>query len=183
MAELIERTSLIDPRLIFEKAGVEEGQTVAELGCGHEGYYIFLLARFIGDSGKLYAVDIQKRVLANIAARARTENCSIIETVWSDLERYGAARIPNESAHHAFLINTLFQTTDHNTVMREAYRMLRHGGRLTVVEWLPSGVPFGPSIERRVRPEALELLANEVGFRTATRFSAGPYHYALIFEK
>ncbi|MBI5229836.1 MAG: class I SAM-dependent methyltransferase [Candidatus Magasanikbacteria bacterium] len=183
MGEVIGGTTLIDPQLIFNKARVEEGQTVAELGCGHVGHYVFSLARMIGKNGMLYAVDIQKKILDNISARARVEQLSHIETVWSDLEIYGAARVPAESLHHAFLINTLFQTTQHITVLREAYRLLRHGGHLTVVEWLPSGVPFGPSIERRVRPDALENQANQAGFKTFARFSAGQYHYVLIFEK
>lgn len=183
MGEVLGGATLIDPQLIFHKAHVEEEQCVAEFGCGHVGHYVFPLARMLGKNGKLYAIDIQKKILDNISARARMEQLSQIETVWSDLESYGATRVLVESLHHVFLINTLFQTTNHADVLREAYRLLRHGGRLTVVEWLPSGVPFGPSMERRVRPAALEDQANQVGFRVFTRFSAGPYHYGLIFEK
>lgn len=183
MGEVIGGTTLIDPKLIFHKAHVEEGQTVAEFGCGHVGHYVFPLARILGKNGKLYAIDIQKKILDNISIRAQVEQMTNIETVWSDLEMYGATRVKEESVHHVFLINTLFQTVKHIEVLREAYRLLRHGGRLSVVEWLPSGVPFGPSIERRVRPDALEQQANQAGFRTYTRFSAGPYHYGLIFEK
>jgi len=201
MGEVIGGATLIDPQLIFKKAHVEESQIVAELGCGHVGHYVFPLARMLGKDGTLYAVDIQKKILDNIAARALVERLiqkkildniaaralverlANIKIVWSDLEKVGAARVPEGSLHHAFLINTLFQTAQHANVLREAYRLLSHGGRLTVVEWLPSGVPFGPSIERRVRPDILEEQANDVGFRVFTRFSAGPYHYALIFEK
>ena len=183
MGEVIGGATLIDPQLIFKKAHVEESQIVAELGCGHMGHYVFPLARMLGKDGTLYAVDIQKKILDNIAARALVERLANIKIVWSDLEKVGAARVPEGSLHHAFLINTLFQTAQHANVLREAYRLLSHGGRLTVVEWLPSGVPFGPSIERRVRPDILEEQANDVGFRVFTRFSAGPYHYALIFEK
>lgn len=181
--EITGGNKLIDPIAVLQKAGLKEKMQVADLGCGAVGHYVFPAARLVGKDGRVFAVDILKSVLENIEKRAHLENLENIITVWSDLERFGAAKIESSSLDAGMLMNTLFQTKDRTMVLKEAVRLLKVGGKLMVVDWLLTGAPFGPPIEGRVDPFWVESEADKLGLRLQTRFSPGQYHYGLIFEK
>jgi ubiquinone/menaquinone biosynthesis C-methylase UbiE len=67
-------TQMFDINLILHKIAVKENQTVAELGCGHFGHFVFPVARLVGKNGTLYAVDILQVVLDEIKRRAYIAN-------------------------------------------------------------------------------------------------------------
>lgn len=52
---------------------VKPGMSVADIGCGM-GYFSIGLARIVGESGKVYSVDIQKKMLDILLKRARQKN-------------------------------------------------------------------------------------------------------------
>lgn len=183
MLEITGGNKLIDSVFVLEKAGIREKMQVADLGCGTVGHYVFPAAKMVGKDGRVYAVDILRHVLENIEKRAHLENLENIITVWSDLERYGAARIPSESLDAAFIFNTLFQIKDRPMALKEAVRMLKLGGKLAVVDWLLTSAPLGPPVEGRVDPAWIEVEADKLGLRLIQRFKAGKYHYGLVFEK
>lgn len=176
-------SKLLDPNFLLQKLAVRQKMIVADLGCGAVGHFVFPTAHLVGKDGQVYAVDIQKSILQNIEKRAETENLENIVCVWSDLERYGATKVESESVDAALLINMLFQNKDRLTILKEARRLLKIGGRLLVVDWMLTDAPFGPPLEGRVDPAWVEQMADNLGLRLKERFTAGKYHYGLIFEK
>ena len=68
--------ALLDPlRRLFKhpkrliEPYVKEGQVVADLGCG-SGYYTLALAELVGSTGKVYAIDLDKRAIRTLAGKA-----------------------------------------------------------------------------------------------------------------
>lgn len=173
----------LHPLAVLKELGIREKMRVADLGCGAAGHYVFPLADLVGEEGKVYAVDVQKKVLEPLARQAQTENKEHIETVWSDLENYGAAEIEPASLDMALLLNVLYQMRDRLTALREAARLLRVGGRLVTVDWLTTGAPMGPPVEQRVRHDWLEDAADQLGLRVWRRFRPSQHHFGIIFEK
>lgn len=55
------RQLLQNPKRILEKY-VQPGMTILDLGCG-TGYFTIEIARLLGDSGKVFAADVQKGML------------------------------------------------------------------------------------------------------------------------
>jgi ubiquinone/menaquinone biosynthesis C-methylase UbiE len=174
---------LLNPRLLLERAGIGHGQRVADLGCGAMAYFTLQAARQVGERGQVYAVDIQREVLSSVDSRARLAGLTNVRTVWSDLEKVGAATIPPATLDAVLLVNTLFQLNDHAAAMAEAVRLLRPGGRMLVADWKSIGAPFGPSSERRVSPGRVRELAVAAGFTLVEEFEAGPYHFGQVYEK
>lgn len=177
--------SLIDPLRIFTQAEVGFGQTVADLGVGGAGYFALQAAKIVGERGRVYGVDIQKSALSNLESRARMAGIHNIITVWSNLEIVGAAKkIANQSIDTALIINVLFQSRDKkDRILAEAYRMLKSGGMLVVVDWKRAGSPLGPTHELRVHAEDIERMATAAGFEMTKRFEPGDYHFGLLFKK
>ncbi len=168
---------------IFDRLSIEEGMKIGDLGCGNLGYFSLPAAELVGDKGVVYAVDVLKNVLESVDSRARRRGLDNIKTVWSNLELVGATDIPSESLDFAFLINILFQAENHQAIFQEAYRLLKVGGRLLIIDWLRRSSPFGPEVSRRPKKEELKKIADYSGFKAVDEFEAGRYHYGLIFRK
>jgi ubiquinone/menaquinone biosynthesis C-methylase UbiE len=175
---------LLDPQQLLEKElSLQFGHQVADMGCGGAGYFTLPAARLVGSRGKVYAVDILKSALAGVVSKAKLENILNIECVWSDIERVGATKIPPESLDDALLVNIMFQSRKNEEMLREAYRLLKLGGKLLVVDWKVEPTPFGPPVSNRLPPQTIKQLAMKIGLTVVKEFEAGPYHYGFVLVK
>ncbi len=175
--------SFLDPEHILHYAGVIVGQTVADIGCGG-GYFVFPAARLVGERGRVYGVDILKSALSSLASQARMYGLSNVVPVWSDAEvKNGARAIPNGTVDYTFLVQLFSQTKDHASVLDEAARITKKDGHLVVVDWKSDKLAISPQKKYHVLPETIKQLAGQHGFKLAKEFSAGAYHYGLIFQK
>lgn len=171
--------------MIINRVQLKPGEVVGDLGTGREGRMAIAAGKIIGDHGKVYAVDVVKAILPVVATKAKLVGVNTIQTVWSDLEVYGAARaIADQTLTVAFMITVLFQSQKRYDMLHEAARMLQPGGRLVVVDWKPgTHTPFGPSEDRRVHASEVEHYAEQLNLKLVEQFEAGPYHWGLIFMK
>ncbi|MFA5023905.1 MAG: class I SAM-dependent methyltransferase [Patescibacteria group bacterium] len=179
----IKKTALFNIETILNKMTISEKQRIAELGCGNFGFFVFPSARLVGRQGKVYAVDILKSTLEDIKKQAKKENLPQIEVVWSNLEIFKATNIETSSLDSAFLINILHQSEKKVEMLREAIRLLKRGGQLLIIEWKNVDLPFGPSLEKRVKLDSLRGAVTKLGLEIKEEFEAGPYHYGLILIK
>lgn len=177
------KTNLFDIQAILSKMCIGEGQRVAELGCGNFGFFVYPLARLVGRQGKVYAVDIIKSTLEVINKEAKKDNLPQIETIWSNLEKFKATQIENSSLDSALLVNVIHESDKKIEILRESIRLVKRGGTLLIVEWKSTDLPFGPSIENRVKIDSLKNAAPKIGLALKEEFEAGPYHYGLILTK
>ena len=168
---------------VITKVQLIEGMNVAALGCGNLGYFIIPMAKVIGKEGKAYAVDILKDVLDAVRSRAKFEGITNLETVWSNLEKFGSTKIPQESLDADFLINVLFQNKNHEEILKEAARLLKKGGKLIVIDWKKIGIPFGPPVEIRVESAQIKGLASKLNLQLLEETEFGDYFWGLILQK
>ena len=174
--------NFLTPEKIVQSFDIESGDHIADIGAGH-GYFTIPLAKAAGDDGKVYAIDIQKSVLEIIRARAKAEYLLNIEIFQKDLEQENGSGIQNDFLDFVLVANILFQHEKKTIVFREAYRILRKGGRMAVIDWNEEASPLGPPKTMRVRKEDVRLLAQDAGFEFEKEFDAGNYHYGLLFRK
>jgi len=174
---------LIDPHLLFEKVQLRDGMHVADLGCGRTGHIVFPAAKILGERGLIYAVDVLKEVLGAIQKRAASSAIHNVHTVWSDIEQYGKTAIPTKGLDVVFLVNTLVQTDDHATALKESTRLLKDKARLLVVDWSKTGLPFGPEDARFVDFENILAWAKKNNFIVQEDFSVGNYHRGLVLYR
>jgi ubiquinone/menaquinone biosynthesis C-methylase UbiE len=115
------------PRLdVLKEAGIESGVCTLDYGCG-PGSYILPLAKLVGPSGKIYALDIHPlaiKKVKKIAARKGIEN---IETIESDC-RTG---LSDNHVNVVLLYDTFHNLSQPDDVMGELHRVLKSDGTLS----------------------------------------------------
>ena len=171
-----------DPKTIIKHFQLYEGMTVADFGTG-SGAYALALARAVGREGRVYAIDIQKELLARLAREADTLGLrNIVEIIWSNLEEANGTKLADASVDFIVIANLLFQTSAKYTLVCEARRILRAGGQIALIDWSGSFGGLGPRPEEVLSPEEAKRIFLEAGFTFAKDFPAGDHHYGLMFS-
>ncbi|MDD4995262.1 MAG: methyltransferase domain-containing protein [Patescibacteria group bacterium] len=176
-------SELINAATLLAQGAIRQGMKVADLGCGSTGHFVFAASELVGKDGIVYAVDIQKGALDGVESRTRLEGAENVKTVWSDIEMFGATRIPAASLDLVLLVNNLFLAKNKSELAREIIRLMVPGGRLIVADWKMTQAPFGPSVNDRISPEEAKNVFSKAGMRLEKEFEAGKYHYGLVFVK
>jgi len=177
------KTNLLNIDLILEKAKINEGFRIGDLGCGRGGHFTFLSAERVGKKGLVYAVDIMKNNLAIITKEAKELNLPQIMPIWSDIETYGATKIDKESLDVVFLVNILHESSKPLDIIKESLRLLKKSGKVVIVDWKKISSPIGPDLSTRLNKETLISAVNKIGLSLEEEFEAGKYHFGLVFIK
>ncbi len=158
------------------------GMTVADFGSGG-GAYVQAIAPLIGNTGYVYAIDVQQDLLRRIKSDAHKRGHENVEIIWSDLERAGGSKIAADHVDRVLISNLLFQLDDKAAPLREAFRILKPGGVLMIIDWSESFGGMGPHAKMVVKREAAYGAAERAGFVFVRDFDAGAHHYGLIFKR
>ena len=112
---------------VLAALNLRTGEQVLEVGCGG-GFYTNQLARFVGPTGRVCAIDISADQIA-----AAQQRCA--EFAWAECRDADIASPPyRDSEFDAVLaVQVLEYVADLDAGLSQIHRMLRPGGRLIVV--------------------------------------------------
>jgi len=118
------------PDKVIAALGLKPGDIVADLGSGG-GYFTFRLAQAVAPNGKVYAVDVDRDMIALVGERARKEAPSMVETILAK---------PNDPALPATVDLVFTSNTYHHIDDRVAYftnlrKYLRPAGRVAIIDF------------------------------------------------
>ena len=167
--------------MIIDRLEIKEGMFVGDFGCG-TGYFSFPLAKKVGLSGCVYALDILQEKLETVDSEARVLGLSNIITKRANLELIGGSKLEEESLDWVCLVNMLFQNKNKKLVLDETKRVLKKGGKVLVVEWNNNNF-FGPEKQIRVFQDEISKLALDCGLSLIQEIPVSDFHYGLVLKK
>lgn len=171
----------LDTQRIISELQLTDGMHVGDFGAG-SGFFTAEAARKVGESGRIYAVDVQLGPLEAIQSRAESMGLKNIEIVRADLEVLGGTNIPSDALDIVLLANVLFQSEQKDNIVAEAYRTLKSGGKLLIIDWRKGGGGAVPD-EMRSDPQSMQAVVTAQGFRLEREVEAGIFYFGQLYIK
>lgn len=161
----------------------KRGDKIADVGCG-SGYFSYKFSPLVGDSGKIYAIDIKQEHLNFLNDFFREENIKNIKTITSRSDNICL----NDKVDYAYMcslyhiIYGVLSEPDRESFIESIKKSLKKDGRLIIVDNGPVNdetLPYhGPYISKELIIAQLAYY----GFRLEKYEQIIPQRYILIFK-
>lgn len=167
--------------LLIKALDLKPGMKVADIGAG-SGTISRLMAPRVLPKGTVFAVDIQKEMLAALTQKAKKDGILNITPILGHVDR---SELPPQSVDLAIMVDVYHELSHPYEMMKDLSRILKPGGILALVEYRGEDpkVPIKELHKMTLAQIKKELGLKEFGLsfkRVDTRL---PRQHLVFFEK
>ena len=158
---------------------LEAGDTVADIGAG-TGYFSLPMAKTVGTTGRVLAVDIQPEMLAIIEERMQRAGIANITRI---LGTEADPRLPEGAVDLVLMVDAYHEFSYPMEVMSHVHTALSDRGKVVLVEYRgeDESVPIKPLHKMTVKQATREMSA--VGLELHDILDDLPWQHVMIFQK
>ena len=168
------------PYEVIERMKLEAGGVVADIGCG-TGYYARKIAKEVGDSGKVYGVDIQPEMLEYLKEYCTKEGVTNVVPVLGETAN---PNLPAGSCDWMILADVYHEFQDPEPMLEAMRNSLKPDGRIVLLEYRLEG-DSAAHIKKDHRMSVEQVLAEwePAGFELIERYEFLPSQHFFVFRK
>jgi ubiquinone/menaquinone biosynthesis C-methylase UbiE len=173
-----EREQEENTSLLLKNLALKPGMVIADIGAG-SGYHSTLLSNMVGN-GKVYAVDVEREMIAFLKDRIKREGKKNILPVLSTEKNVA---LPANSVDQMLLVDVYHEFSFPYEMVISMLEALKPGGKLVLVEFRAEdpNVPIKTIHKMSERQAVKEFKA--AGFTFEKNISNLPWQHCLIFRK
>ena len=158
---------------------LKEGMTVADVGCGN-GYHSLVMAKLVGDRGKVLCVDIQQKMLDLLKQRAKKENISNYELIKG---KYTDPMLPKGKVDLILLVDAYHEFTDPGNMLKKMRESLSGNGVLVLVEFRSEDKSVPIKEDHKMSKAQIEKELSGNGFKLVRSYDKLPWQHLLFYGK
>ncbi len=163
------------PDRVVTALRLKKGGRAAEIGAG-TGQFTIRMAKKVGDDGRVYAIDVEPRMLDVLAERAAAARAY---GIFGLLAPDGAG-LPPEPVDVVLMANVLHHVSDRADYLRALGAQLAPGGRIAIVDFHDRELPIGPPRDHRLSRADAVAAVKAAGLRVLREEKFLPHQYFLI---
>jgi ubiquinone/menaquinone biosynthesis C-methylase UbiE len=181
-AEWLDRAERIEEEAPDEAVAlldIRRGYVVADIGAG-SGYMSVRMARRVGPTGKIYAVDIQPEMIDLLNQRLAKDKVTNITPI---LGSSADPKLPAASIDVEVLVDVYHEFQEPQKMLRHLGDALKPDGRLILLEYRKEDPRIPIRIEHKMTVTEAKLEVEAEGFRLWSTNEKLPRQHVLIFKK
>jgi arsenite methyltransferase len=166
---------------VVSKMELRSGDVVADVGAGTGIFYVSL-ARAVGPSGTVLAVEIDPGFLPMIDQKAQAGGVSNIRTV---LGEYEDPRLPRNDVDVIFFRDVLHHVEGRAAYIRETAKYVPNGSRIVVVDYYGGhpDAPHGDQPELQITLEEVRGWMDQAGLTMTREIDLFDDKFFVVFTK
>ncbi len=163
----------------FRLLELAEGMTVCDLGCGN-GYWTLPMAKKVGESGKILAVDIQSEMLQKLRVRSAKAKLNNIEPV---LGKVNDPNLPVGEVDLLLMVDVYHEFSHPESMLWGIRQSLTPTGVVALLEYREEdpSVPIKPLHKMSKTQIMKEYEAN--GFKLVREHNQLPWQHLMFFAR
>ena len=136
-----ERDKKLQVERVMDILGIKAGTHVADIGAG-SGWFAVRAAKRAGNTGIVYAVDINPESIAYIDRRTQQDGIGNVHTILSEADD---PRLPQSSVDSVLLLKTYHEVAHPVLLLENLRRSLRGGAKIGIIDRNGKGDDHGVS--------------------------------------
>jgi ubiquinone/menaquinone biosynthesis C-methylase UbiE len=159
---------------VMDLLGIATGKAVADIGAG-SGWFTVRAAKRVGESGVVYAVDINPEAVRYVGERAKKEQLQNVKPI---LSKADDPLLPGSSVDAVLMLKTYHEIAQPIVLLRNLHAALRPGAKVGVIDRNGNGEDHGIGRDVVIRE------AKQAGYKLLEQYDfvkGDKMDYFLIF--
>jgi len=167
--------------LLVKSLKLKPGMVVADIGAG-SGVISMMMAKVVGKTGKVIAVDIQQEMLQLLGDKIKDRNIKNIELV---LGSDKSPKLDADSVDLAIMVDVYHEFEFPYETMLELSKAIKPGGRVAFVEYRKEDPDVPIKLVHKMSEKQIkaEIIQPEFGLEWKETVRTLPRQHIVVFEK